>query len=105
MYFFLKNMNSISERIFKILQEKCDENLSSDGECELPFECHLCGAVYFMKLEFYAHIESHNKKKKNVNNEKSYECTFDGCKKLFSRNSDLQKHLVNYITLLKIIFM
>lgn len=88
-------MSSISEKIFKILQEKYEEKNSSDEECELPYECHYCGATYFIKHEFYAHAESHDKNKKNVDKEKSYGCTFDGCKKLFSRNSDLLKHLVN----------
>lgn len=88
-------MTSISEKIFKILLEKLEENLSSDDDDgDPPFECHLCAAIYFIKPEFYAHIESHNKRKKNVGVEKSFGCTFEGCQKLFSRNSDLIKHLV-----------
>lgn len=104
-------MSSISERIFKILQEKYEEIPSSDDDCELPYECHLCAAIYFLKNEFYAHVESHNKKKKNVYNEKLFPCTFEGCSKIFSRNSDMLKHLVKYIIfflkklLIKILFL
>ena len=88
-------MNSLSEKILKILQENEDEEFSSDNE--LPNECYFCAATFFINPEYVKHLKSHhdeNEKDKKI--EKAHLCPENGCEKAFLRASDLKKHQVDF---------
>lgn len=86
-------MISLSEIIFKLLQENNSESGSSEDEQqELPHECSFCGAIFYISNEFKLHIKEHGKIEKLFF--KSNLCDFEGCNKAFSRTSDFKKHKV-----------
>lgn len=87
-------MNSLSEKILKILQENEDEEFSSDSD--LPNECYFCAATYFINPEYVDHLKSHNENKNDKRIEKTHQCPHDGCDKAFLRISDLKKHQVGH---------
>ncbi|XP_023209344.1 oocyte zinc finger protein XlCOF28-like [Centruroides sculpturatus] len=55
-------------------------------KCERPFKCNLCEKSFSDKRNLTRHMMVHS-------DEKPFKCNYNGCKKNFKRNKDLERHM------------